>query len=131
MPKRKAKYFSKKVVVDGKTFDSKKEAERYLILSSLEKSGGIRDLRLQVPFVLIPNQYEEVTVLSPKRHKEKTVKKLVERKVEYVADFVYTDENGKTVVEDVKGFKLSTAYAVFVIKRKLMLWVHGIKVQEV
>ena len=55
----------------------------------------------------------------------------VERPVVYIADFVYKDENGQTVVEDVKGFKGSQAYATFVIKRKLMKYVHNIEVQEV
>lgn len=124
------KYFSKKVTVDGISFDSKKESERYLVLKQQERQGLISDLQLQVPFVLIPAQYETVTEYTPKTRKEKTAKKLLERKLVYVADFVYS-RNGEAVVEDVKGYKNSTAYAVYVIKRKLMLYVHGIKVQEV
>lgn len=124
------KYRAKKVTIDRIEFDSKKEAERYLVLKSKERNGEITDLQLQVPFVLIPAQYEEEVVYTPKRHKEKIVRKILEQKVVYVADFVYTEE-GKVVVEDVKGYRNSTAYAVFVIKRKLMLFIHGIKVKEI
>ena len=96
----------------------------------MERAGKINQLRLQVPFELIPNQYETVTVQL--KTKTKQVQKLVERKVEYVADFVYNDlESGETVVEDVKGYRLGGAYAVFQIKRKLMLQVYGIKVREI
>lgn len=110
------KYRAKKVTIDRIEFDSKKEAERYLVLKSKERNGEITDLQLQVPFVLIPAQYEEEVVYTPKRHKEKIVRKILEQKV---------------VVEDVKGYRNSTAYAVFVIKRKLMLFIHGIKVKEI
>ena len=125
-----AKYYNKKVVVDGIEFDSKKEGQRYRELSLMQRAGKITGLRLQVPFELIPNQYETVTVQLKTKTKE--VEKLVERKVEYVADFVYTDfEKNETVVEDVKGYKQGGAYAVFQIKRKLMLHVYGIKVKEI
>lgn len=124
-----SKYRSKKVEVDGIQFDSKKEANRYLELKLLERSGQIQNLRMQVPFELIPNQYEEHIEFT-KTGKEKIVKKLVERKCSYIADFVY-EEDGKTVVEDAKGFRDSTAYALFVIKRKLVLQLYGIKVVEV
>lgn len=125
-----AKYHNKKVVVDGIEFDSQKEGHRYKELRLMERAGKINQLRLQVPFELIPNQYETVTVQL--KTKTKQVQKLVERKVEYVADFVYNDlESGETVVEDVKGYRLGGAYAVFQIKRKLMLQVYGIKVREI
>lgn len=125
-----AKYFSKKIIVDGICFASKKEAARYLELQQMKRAGQITDLQLQVPFVLIPTQYEEVVTYTPKQHKEKREKKIIERKLEYIADFVYT-KDGEVIVEDVKGFKKSEAYATFVIKRKLMLYIHGIKVKEV
>ena len=124
------KYLNKKIVVDGIEFDSKKEGQRYRELSLMQKAGKIGRLMLQVPFELIPNQYEIVTVQLKTKSKE--VKRLVERKVEYVADFVYDDlEKGETVVEDVKGYKMGGAYDVFVIKRKLMLQRYGIKVKEI
>lgn len=126
-----SKYHSKKVTVDGLNFDSKKEAERYLVLKSQERRGLIRDLQMQVPFILIPAQYEYRIEYTPKKHQEKEVKRLVEQKLSYVADFVYTKSDGEMVVEDVKGYRKGGAYSVFVIKRKLMLERHGIKVLEV
>ena len=125
----KSKYLAKKVIVDGITFDSKKEAERYLFLKQQERKGLISDLQLQVPFVLIPAQYEEVKTFT-KKGKEKISKKLIERKLSYIADFVYF-KDGETVVEDVKGFRNSTAYSIYVIKRKLMLYFHGIRIAEI
>lgn len=106
------KYNSKKVIVDGITFDSKKESRRYTGLKILEAAGEISDLTLQPEFVLLPPQYVDG--------------KCAERAVKYKADFMYT-ENGKTVVEDTKGFKTKD----YVIKRKLMLYIHGIRVREV
>lgn len=129
MPK-KTKYFSKKVEVDGIKFDSRKEADRYLYLKEQEYHALISDLQMQVSFVLIPAQYEERIEYTPKKRKKKLVNKLLEKKIVYKADFVYT-KDGEVVVEDVKGYRNSTAYAVYVIKRKLMLWVHGIKVVEI
>ena len=125
----KAKYFAKKCVADGITFDSKKEMEHYLVLKSQERQGLISNLQMQVPFVLIPAQYETVKSIT-RRGKEKVSKKLVERECRYIADFVYR-RDGETVVEDVKGYRNSTAYAVFAIKRKLMLWIHHVKVVEI
>lgn len=126
-----SKYNSKKTIIDGISFDSAKEAKRYQELKLLEKAGKIRNLQLQVKFPLIPSQYEETGETYTRGvHKGEKKKKLIERPVSYVADFVY-QENGKTVVEDVKGYRGGGAYAVFKIKRKLMLWVHGIRVREV
>lgn len=124
-----SKYHSKKVTVDGIEFDSKKESQRYIELKQQQRQGLISDLQMQVPFVLIPAQYAEVKTVT-KSGKEKVKKKLVERKTEYVADFVYT-RDGKIVVEDVKGFRNSTAYSIYVIKRKLMLLNFGIRIVEV
>ena len=116
--KSKNKYGAKKVTIDGIQFDSKKEANRYCELKLLERCGEITDLELQKEFELIPAQRIDG--------------KVVERAVKYKADFVYK-ENGKTVVEDVKGYRdaSSAGYAKFVLKRKLMLFVHGIRVREV
>lgn len=112
------KYHAKKVTVKGETFDSLAEAKRWRDLTWLERGGVIRGLSRQVKYVLIPKQYDE-------NHK------IVEREVSYVADFVYQDENGQLVVEDVKGYQKGPVYALFVIKRKLMLERYGIRVQEV
>lgn len=131
MKKPYSKYKAKKVTVDGIIFDSTKEANRYKELKLLEKSGKIKNLQLQVPFVLMPTQFEEIVTYTPKRHKEKKVKKVVEKMTKYVADFTYYDENGNYIVEDAKGYKSSMAYEYFVLKRKLMLWIHGIRIKEV
>lgn len=121
------KYHSKKCVIGDMQFDSKKEARHWAQLFEREQKGEISDLRTQVKYVLIPAQREPETVGARGGIKQG---KVIERECAYIADFVYT-ENGETVVEDVKGFKQSTAYAVFVVKRKLMLWVHGIRVKEI
>ena len=122
------KYNAKKVSIDGIEFDSKKEARRYQELLLLQKAGEIYMLERQKVYELLPAQREPDTVGK----RGGVIKgKLLERAVEYVADFVYTDKNGKTVVEDVKGFREGGAYAVFVLKRKLMLYRYGIKIIEV
>jgi hypothetical protein len=108
----RSKYQSKKTTVDGIEFDSQKEARRFRELVLLERAGRIQDLKWQVKFELIPSQRIDG--------------KVVERACTYVADFVYT-ENGKNVVEDTKGFKTKD----YIIKRKLMLWVHGIRIKEI
>lgn len=109
-----SKYHAKKTTVDSITFDSKKEAEYYKKLKALEQAGKIRDLELQKEYVLIPKQ-------TGKDGKCK------ERKCSYFADFCYNDDNGTFHVIDTKGMKT----ADYKIKRKLMLWVHGIEIEEV
>lgn len=127
-----SKYLSKKIEIDGILFDSKKESNRYIVLKGYQRQGIIMGLQMQVHYVLIPAQYEERIEYTPKKKKKKLVKKLVEREVSYVADFVYKRvSDGEIVVEDVKGYKRGTAYSVFVIKRKLMLYRYGIKIVEV
>ena len=101
-------------------FDSRKEERRFYELSLLQKAGKITGLKRQVPFVLIPTQYEDG--------------KCVERCCTYKADFTYYEhKDGKPVlvVEDVKGYRESAAYSLFVVKRKLMLEKYGIRVREV
>lgn len=107
-----SKYNNRKVTVDGLVFDSRKEYIRYRELALLQRAGQVSDLKRQAKFELIPSQ--------------KVGGKVVERACTYVADFVYT-ENGKTVVEDTKGFRTKD----YIIKRKLMLFVHGIQIKEV
>lgn len=117
------KYHNKKIEIDGKIFDSRKEARRYRELKILERAGEIYDLQTQVKFVLIPTQREADTIGKMGGiHKGK----VIERECAYIADFVYM-ENGKTVVEDTKGCKTKD----YIIKRKLMLYVHNIRVKEV
>lgn len=126
------KYKNKKVEVDGIVFDSKKEAARYRELKLLEQQGVISNLQLQKVYELIPAQYETFERYGVKGKRLKDGKRLLERPLVYIADFVY-EQDGKTIVEDVKGYRntASAGYAKFVIKRKMMLYVHGIRIKEV
>ena len=121
------KYNARKIVADGETFDSKREYKRYLFLRHLVDIGRIKNLCRQVVFPLIPTQRDADTVTKTGKVKPGRV---IERGCSYLADFVY-EQDGKTVVEDVKGYRGGGAYAVFVIKRKLMLEKYGIRVLEV
>ena len=122
------KYNNKKIVVDGEIFDSKKEYKRYCELSLLEKAGAITELQRQVKYVLIPAQYEEYERYGKKGQRLKDGTKCIEKECAYVADFVYRDtESGELVVEDTKGFRTKD----YIIKRKLMLHVHGIRLVEI
>lgn len=107
-----AKYGNRKVIRDGIAFDSAKECARYCELKLMQRAGVISDLQMQVSFELIPSQ--------------RINGKVAERAVNYIADFVYK-QDGQTVVEDTKGFKTKE----YIIKRKLMLWRHGIQIKEV
>lgn len=124
-----SKYKAKKVEINGIKFDSKREARRYEELLILEQAGEIKDLKRQVKYILIPAQREPDTVGA---RGGKIKGKLIERETAYFADFVYTDtQTGEQIVEDVKGYRDGQAYALFKIKRKLMLYVHGIQIKEV
>ena len=121
------KYGNRKVTVDGITFDSKKEARRYTELKLLERAGEIHGLELQKVFELIPAQYEAVSRDDYIKSKGKKTKgKCIERAVKYKADFYYI-ENNRQIVEDTKGMKTKD----YIIKRKLMLYVYGIRIREV
>ena len=109
-----SKYGNRKIITEDGRFDSLREFRRWQELKLLERAGEIGCLRRQVAYELIPAQYDRRTG------------KLVERSVRYVADFVY-ETDGFTVVEDVKGCRTKE----YIIKRKLMLHVYGLKVQEV
>lgn len=113
------KYHNTKIEVAGEKFDSKKEYERFVELQWLEKAGRISGLERQRKYELIPKQLGADG-------------KVAERECSYVADFVYL-EDGKIIVEDVKGYRdpSSAGYAKFVIKRKLMRYLYGIEVREV
>lgn len=111
--RRGQKYGNQKVTDQGITFDSKAEHKRWVYLCMLAKTGEIRDLQRQVPFELIP--------ATPKPRGG------IERPTIYLADFVYLDKAGKQIVEDVKG----AVTPEFRLKRKLMLFRHGIEIHEV
>jgi len=106
------KYNAGKIEADGMTFDSFKEYNRWCELKLLERAGKISKLKRQVTYEVVP---------KGRRDDGKA-----ERAVKYIADFVY-DEDGKTIVEDVKGFKTKE----YNIKRKLMLYRYGITIREI
>lgn len=110
MRHRNSKYGSVKVKTSEGVFDSKKEYNRYRQLQQMQKEGKISDLQKQVAYELIPKQNGE-------------------RAVKYIADFVYL-EDGKVVVEDTKS-EITRKNPTYVIKRKLMKWVHDINIKEV
>lgn len=124
----KAKYRNRKIEVDGMTFDSVKEYNRFRDLSLLEKAGKIENLQRQEKFVLIPAQREPDTV-----GKRGGIKKgkTIEKECAYIADFAYLQRIGggllELVVEDTKGYRTKD----YIIKRKLMLYLHGIRIKEV
>jgi hypothetical protein len=123
------KYGNKKVVYLGEVFDSKREMYRYMDLCFLVRAGAISGLRRQVVYELIPVQREKSTRVYKKgRKKGQPIEgKIIEKAVTYVADFVYIDNaTGKEVVEDAKGIRTRD----YIIKRKLMLYIHGIKIRE-
>lgn len=104
---KKSKYGAVKTEVDGITFDSKHEAKRYQELRLLEQAGEISNLRLQVPFELIPKSKYGMPI-------------------RYIADFVYNDNLGNLIVEDAKGVKT----AVYRLKRRMIAEKYGIEVKE-
>lgn len=119
------KFGNHMVNVDGIMFPSKREASRWLELKMLEKSGRIYDLQRQVKFELIPAQYEP-DIIGPRGGRKKG--KLIEHELAYIADFVYFDNDTQAVVvEDTKGFRTPE----YIIKRKLMLFLKGIRIVEV
>lgn len=122
------KYGNKKTTQDGIFFDSRKEARRYAELNMMLRAGVISDLELQKPFELIPAQYEPVARYGKNGNRLADGKKCIEKSCVYKADFTYFDNEKKTlVVEDTKGFKTKD----YIIKRKLMLYKYGIKIQEI
>lgn len=110
------KYHNKKTLFNGIEFDSKKEAQRYSELLLLQRAGEITELQRQKKFVLIPSQ--------------RMNGKVVERECSYYADFVYREKrSGNLVVEDTKG--MPTRTKDYIIKRKLLLQIYGLRIKEV
>lgn len=110
-PKRigKSKYRNIKTVVDGITFDSKKEAKRYTELRMMEKAGEIENLEIQFKFNLSINK---ITVCA------------------YVADFIYDKKNKVNIIEDVKS-EITRKNPVYRIKKKLMKAIYDLDIAEV
>ena len=123
------KYKNTKIEQNGEKFDSKKEYYMWLKLKRLEEMGEISNLQRQVPFVLIPTQYETYTETT-KTGKIKEKRRVVEKECKYIADFVYTDNNtDQLIVLDTKSEATKTP--AYKIKKKLMLYIHHIKITEV
>lgn len=122
------KYGNKKVTIGGMVFDSKKEAKRFEELFLMEKAGEISGLRRQVKYVLIPEQREFLDEIYTRGEKKGENKpgRLLERECTYIADFVYY-KDGEVIVEDTKGFRTKE----YIIKRKLMLYMHHIRIKEI
>jgi hypothetical protein len=121
------KYGNRKVTVGNETFDSWKEYERYKELVLLVRAGKVHDLMRQVKFELLPAQYEHYERRSEKTGKRlKDGKRCIEQAVYYIADFVYW-EGDRMIVEDVKGYRTDE----YKLKKKLMLYQHGVQIQEV
>lgn len=125
---RRRKYGNKKVTIGGMVFDSKKEAKRFEELFLMEKAGEISGLRRQVKYVLIPAQREFLDEIYARGEKKGENKpgRLLERECTYIADFVYY-KDGEVIVEDTKGFRTKE----YIIKRKLMLYMHHIRIKEI
>lgn len=114
---KQRKYHNQKVVTPDGEFDSEKEYRRWCELKLLERAGEIRELKRQVPFVVIPVQKDDNG-------------KVIEREVKYIADFTYYEGRSlRRTVEDVKS--RATKTREYIIKRKLMLWRNGIRIKEV
>ena len=104
--KRRHKYGAIATTVDGIRFASKKEAQRYSFLKSLERADRLRDLELQPKFPCVVNGKKICT---------------------YIADFRYTLKNGKEVIEDVKGVET----AIFRLKKKLVESLYPVEIKVV
>ena len=109
-------------------YDSRLEAKRAEELKLLQEAGEITDQREQVPYELIPAQWEETPRVGKRGQALKPKRICLERACVYIADFVYT-RNGETIVEDVKS--PATRTPEYRIKRKLMLYIHHIRIMEV
>lgn len=119
-PAKKNKYGAQRVGGHA----SQKEHDRSNQLKLWQRAGVISNLREQVSFEHIPAQYGECGTDL----KGKPVRVCIEKACKYIADFVYTDnETGQTIVEDTKGVRTKE----YIIKRKLMLYLHGIRIKEV
>ena len=112
---KQSKFRNIKTEVDGIWFDSKKEAKRWQELKLLRDNHQLIDLAHQWKYFLIPPQ----TRSDGKK----------ERGVTYIADFAYVDLKGVTTVEDVKS-PATRKLPAYILKRKLMLFVHGITIKE-
>ena len=100
----RSKYRNQKINADGKEFDSQLEYARYRQLKLLERAGEIKNLRLQVKFLLQPKY----------KKNGKTIKEIL-----YIADFTYYDvRKGKMIIEDTKGYRTE----IYKLKKKILMF---------
>lgn len=121
-----SKYQAHKVTIASHTFDSAAEGKRYADLMLQSQAGVIADLAVHPSYELQPGF----------SYTDESGKKRRVRPIRYEADFAYTDvATGRRVVEDVKGFDRRTGKLidtpVSALKRKMMLYKHGIVVRIV
>lgn len=119
------KYGANKATYEGIEFDSRREMRQYIVLLDMERRGEISNLRRQVRYELLPPIWEDVEVQL--KTKTKTVRRCVQRAVSYLADFVYEDVEGRTVVVDAKGMRTKE----YMLKKKMMRSLLGIEIEEV
>lgn len=123
------KYNNKKTVVDNIEFDSKKEAQRYLVLKDAEINGVISNLELQPKFELIPAIREEY--VKHLKTKDKIETRTVQLAITYTADFRYL-KDGETIVEDVKASpKMAALDPKFLLKEKMFRYFFGFPIKRV
>lgn len=108
MKQRYNKYNARETVVDGNIFHSAAEANRYKVLKLLEKSGHIKDLKLQVPMPFIHNG---------------------DTMFVYYANFSYYDSEGRFIIEAVKS--KATSMAVYRLQKKLIESYYGVVITEI
>ena len=115
--KRSGKIRHDSCTADGYKFDSRKELERYRALRLLERGGAVTDLKVHPRYEIIP------TLRSLDG-------RVIFRSAHYTADFSYKTPDGRLVVEDVKS-EFTRREKDYILRRKLMLMVNGIYVEEV
>ena len=121
------KYNNKKTVVDNIEFDSKKEAQRWIVLKEAEAQGVITDLQRQVKFELIPAVREEYVEHLKTKDKIKT--RTLQLAICYTCDFAYY-KDGEYIVSDVKASPKMLPKE-YVLKKKMLFALKGILIKEV
>lgn len=130
--KKKIKSESKLSYISDKgKFNSKAEADRYSVLLELEKKGKISNLEKHIQFTLLDAHYVTKKEKIVMKTKTKYVKKKVcdEYAVTLDVSFVYLNHKGRMRVEVVKTDK-DYKEPVYVLKRKLMRYLHNIVIIE-
>ncbi len=124
---QRSKYKNTKVEYQGIKFDSKREMQRYIVLKDAESKGIIQDLQMQVKYELIPAVKE--TYIKHLKTKDKECERTLQLPITYTCDFAYT-KDGVLVVEDVK-ISASLLPKEYVLKKKMMFAIKGIKIREI